>query len=237
LTLFENRRYVPGPRDRVKRVVRWAALLLSAGVAACAGTLKATGVADPALARAALDNTAPTQPLRVVFDWRMRERDGRFHGQGVARVEPPARARIDLFGPRGDGLLSAALVDGTVRMPTHQQTVDLPPPPMMWAVLGVVEPPAGAQLISTAQKGDRVQLLYLDGGGRLRYDLDRGRLRGVQWDGPGNRRYTVQLEGDTLGVPGKAVYRDWSGYVELVIELKQVEDVDPYPPETWTPTR
>lgn len=206
-------------------------------VTACAGTLKATGPPDPALERAALENTAPTQPLRIVFDWHMRERDGRFRGQGVARVEPPDRARIDLFGPRGDGLLSAAIVDGDVRLPSAQQTVDLPPPPMMWAVLGVVEPPQGARLISTARKDDRVQLLYLDGGGRLRYDLDRGRLRGVQWDGPGNRRYTVQLEGDSLRLPDKAVYRDWAGYVELVIELKQVQDVDPYPPETWNPAR
>ncbi|MEJ2215861.1 MAG: hypothetical protein P8099_04520 [Gemmatimonadota bacterium] len=218
-------------------IARAAVLLLIAVVTACAGTLKATGPPDPALERAALENTAPTQPLRIVFDWHMRERDGRFRGQGVARVEPPDRARIDLFGPRGDGLLSAAIVDGDVRLPSAQQTVDLPPPPMMWAVLGVVEPPQSARLISTARKDDRVQLLYLDGGGRLRYDLDRGRLRGVQWDGPGNRRYTVQLEGDSLRLPDKAVYRDWAGYVELVIELKQVQDVDPYPPETWNPAR
>lgn len=236
MTVLEKRRYVRALRANVKRL-RAAAIALTAVVAACAGTLKATGVPDPAIARAALDSTAPTQPLRIVFDWRMRERDGRFHGKGVARVEPPDRARIDLFGPRGDGLLSAAMVDGTVRMPPSRQTVDLPPAPMMWAVLGVVEPPDGAQLVSTAQKGDRVQLLYLDGGRRLRYDLDRGRLRGVQWDGPGNRRYTVQLEGDSLRVPSRAVYRDWAGYVELVIELKQVEDVDPYPPETWVPER
>lgn len=236
MTLLENRRYVRGPRGGVN-IARAAVLLLMAVVTACAGTLKATGPPDPALERAALENTAPTQPLRIVFDWHMRERDGRFRGQGVARVEPPDRARIDLFGPRGDGLLSAAIVDGDVRLPSAQQTVDLPPPPMMWAVLGVVEPPQGARLISTARKDDRVQLLYLDGGGRLRYDLDRGRLRGVQWDGPGNRRYTVQLEGDSLRLPDKAVYRDWAGYVELVIELKQVQDVDPYPPETWNPAR
>lgn len=232
----DNRRYVRALRQPA-RIARAATLLLTGAVTACAATLKATGPPDPAIERAALENTTPTQPLRIVFDWRMRERDGRFRGQGVARVEPPDRARIDLFGPRGDGLLSAAIVDGDIRLPPTQQTVDLPPPPMMWAVLGVVEPPEGARLISTARKGDRVQLLYLDGGGRLRYDLDRGRLRGVQLDGPENRRYTVQLEGDSLPVPDKAVYRDWAGYVELVIDLRQVQDVDPYPPETWNPVR
>ncbi|HKJ93878.1 MAG TPA: hypothetical protein VJ957_11985 [Longimicrobiales bacterium] len=213
-------------------------LVLAALAAGCAAGLKESGVADPAVARAALRNTAPAQPLRIVFDWRVREREGRFRGQGVARLQPPAHARIDLFGPRGEGLLSAALVDGTVRMPPTRQAVDVPPPAMMWAVLGVVAPPEDARLVSTTQQGARVRLDYQAGDGHLRYELDQGRLRGVRWDAPGNRRLTVELKGDAgHGTPARAVYRDWSGDVELVLDLKQVQDVDPYPPETWVPAR
>lgn len=195
------------------------------------------GPADPTVAGAAVAATALEGPLRVVFDWRMRERDARYNGQGVARVEPPDRARLDLFGPRGEGLLSAAVVGQAVRLPEAAQTVPMPPPALLWGTLGVVAPPPGATLDGTQQDGQRVRLAYTLPDGRLLYELEAGRLRGMRLEGP-NRRMTVELEGDAgHGAPRRAVYRDWSAFVELEMDVDRVEDVDPYPDDVWVPGR
>jgi hypothetical protein len=110
---------------------------------------------------------------------------GRFNGRGVARIEPPYHARLDLFGPRGDTYLSAALVDDQIRLPPGVQAVQLPPPALMWAVLGVVAPPAEAVLVGTRQDPERAELYYeledstsaVRAGGRLAAKRPVGRRR------------------------------------------------------------
>lgn len=189
---------------------------------------------DPPLADEAVAATAPDRPLRAIFDWRMLDGEARFSGSGAARIEPPYHARLDLFGPRGEAYLSAALVDEDVRLPPGAGDVPLPPPPMMWAVLGVVAPPDGATLAGTRVRDGRAELYYARGDEQLIYHLENGRLRRVSWEG-GGRRMDVELTGRTAGLPREAVYRDWSGYTELRITVEQVDEVDPYPAEIWRP--
>ena len=90
--------------------------LAALAITACAGrSIPAT--LDPPVAEDAIAETAPDRARRVVFDWRMLDGDARFSGRGVARIEPPYRARLDLFGPGDETVLSAALVDQDVRLP------------------------------------------------------------------------------------------------------------------------
>lgn len=187
------------------------------------------------MAAAMVDRTAPDRPLRVVFDWTILDGDARFTGRGVARIEPAYHARLDLFGPRGDGYLSAALVGHEVRLPPGTRAVALPAPAMMWAVLGVVAPPSDAILVGTRVEGDRTELHYTVGESRLRYTLEGGRLRGTRWDG-GGRRMAVDLEGTMEPeVPSRAHYRDGSGNTELMLEVEQVDEVESYPEDIWVP--
>jgi hypothetical protein len=80
-------------------------------VAACAPSATATGGgADPAVATRLDAATAPTRRLHVVFEWNMTDREFRIGGRGVLRVDSAARARVDLFGPRGE-TLAAAIVE------------------------------------------------------------------------------------------------------------------------------
>ncbi len=179
--------------------------------------------------------TAPEAPLHILFDWTAREPDARFTGRGVARVEPPYRARLDLFGPRGEGYLSAAVVDGDLRMPRNVAPNAVPPAPLLWSVLGVVLPPDRATLVGASRDGDETRLDFEREGERWMFLLKAGRLRRTEWNARG-RRYTVELEGTgPHGLPRKAVYRDWAAFTELTLELDEVERVEPFAPEIWTP--
>lgn len=198
------------------------------------GDVGASAAASAALERDLVAATAPDRPLRVRFDWTLRERDGRFRGRGVARLEPPYRARLDLFGPRGETYLSAAIVNGELRMPPQSTDAPVPPPALLWSTLGVLLPPPGAQLAGSRHDGDRVRLEYTGARGRWRFEFERQRLRHAGWERTGGGRHTVELEGvGRFDLPQQAVYRDWAAFRELSLTLDEVKHVEPFPPETW----
>lgn len=227
-----------GGRRRLSRLSTAATLAglsaLACLLPGCAGrglpeTVDAGAAAD------AIESTAPDRPLRVIFDWTILEGGARFAGSGAARLEPPYRARLDLFGPRGEGYLSAALVEEQLRLPRGAPVVSLPPPAMIWAALGVVRPPEGAVLAGTRVNPDRTELYYDVDESRLRYTLMGGRLAAARWDGKG-RRMALELTGSfEPGLPAQALFRDASAGTELKLNLERVDEVEPYPPEIWTP--
>lgn len=178
--------------------------------------------------------TTPVQPLWISFDWEAREREARYTGQGAARIEAPERARLDLFGPRGESYLSAAIVAGEMRLPPSAEGTMVPPPALLWGALGVFQAPEGAELTASSRKGDRLQMEYRAGGERWNFDFESDRLRRVEWRGPGGARKSVELKGEgTASLPREAVYRDWNAFVELKLKLGTVEEVDSFPPDTW----
>ena len=212
-----------------------ALLALFLGPAACAsGRIPET--LEPAVATGVIAETAPERTLRVVFDWELLDGGARFTGEGVARIQPPYRVRLDLFGPRGDGYLSAAAVGMDLRLPPASAEAPLPPPTLMWAVLGVIRPPDDARLVATRSTADRTEIWYELDGATLRFDLQDGRLRSAVLRGDG-RHMAVDLSGSaaTGDLPGTAYFRDAAGGTQLKITVDQVEDVDAYPPEIWIP--
>ncbi|MBW3554796.1 MAG: hypothetical protein KY466_14890 [Gemmatimonadetes bacterium] len=220
----------------MNRIRYTASALAAVLLTGCAGH-SIPDTVEPAVAAEVVETTAPDRPLRVIFSWRALEREARFDGSGAARMEPPYRARLDLFGPTGDGYLSAALVEQDLRLPAGTPPVRLPPPAMMWAVLGVVAPPGRAVLRGTRTEAGRTELYYGVDDGLLRYDLRGGRLAAAEWEGKGTRM-DVRLEGSAEhGLPRRAVFRDWSGHTELELNLERVDEVEPYPPDIWSPGR
>ncbi|MFW5951219.1 MAG: hypothetical protein ACOCVZ_03780 [Gemmatimonadota bacterium] len=198
----------------------------------CGGRARPTTL-EPAAAAEAIAATAPDRPLRVVFEWTMLDGEARFTGSGAARIEPPYRARLDLFGPRGEAYASAAVVDADVRLPPGTRNVPLPPAAMMWALLGVVRPPDQAVLAATERRDDRTVLYYVVDDGRLRYTLAGRRLVAARWDHGG--RMDVELGPARSGIPARAAYRDWSGHTELIMNLEQVDEVESFPTDIWNP--
>jgi hypothetical protein len=188
---------------------------------------------DPALEPALIAATAIDRPMRIIFDWRLEDRDGRFSGQGVLRVEP-GRARLDLFGPRSESYLSAVLDGLALRLPEGADGSQLPPPPLFWTVLGVLTPPPAAGLVGAQETGSRAELRYGRAGDAWAFSFEDGRLARAEWTGTGSGRRTVELEGSTTtGTPLEAKYRDWPAFLELVLSATQVARVDGFPDDTW----
>lgn len=222
-------RFRTGP-DRARAV---CAAALAAGCGGQPGSPVPLTI-DPALEPAAVEMTAIDTSMQIVFDWRLEDREGRFSGQGVLRVEP-GRARLDLFGPRSESYLSAVLDGGDLRLPPGADGSQLPPPSLFWTVLGVVKPPAGARLIGAEASGDRTDLRYGADDNAWSFRLDGGRLTRAEWTGSGTGRRTVELAGQTAaGTPEEAKYRDWPAFVELVLSATRVIAVDAFPADTWT---
>jgi len=189
-------------------------------------------------ARAAADASNLTEPARIEFRWELNEAGSRVDGIGIARVEPPFRARLDLFLDNGEGVVSAALVDDELRLPYGAPDDVLPPVELMWGTLGVFRPLPSAHL----QGGDELEgaaqrfRYRADGGLELHYELADGRVRAlemlsgasvVQWV-----RLTASEDG---GYPAAATYRNLVDFRELKITRTAVIPAESFDPSIWDP--
>lgn len=218
-----------------------AGLVLLHGCAggAAPGTPLPSGVATAA-AREALEATQPTRPSRILFGFRVRERDLRFNGRGLARVEPPYRVRLDLFGHGGETLFQAALVEGVLRIPQWAPRELAPPPALLWAALGIFRPDPDLEFLGgESRAGPAITLRYGGPGGvelRFRFrdaDLVRAELHR---DGHLAEEVDLSLDGDT-GTVLETVYRNQALFLEMTFTLESVEDVDAFSPDIWYPSR
>jgi hypothetical protein len=215
---------------------RWAApALLCLTVASCAPSATAPGGgADPAVAARLDEATAPTRRLHVVFEWNMTDREFRVGGRGVLRLDSAARARVDLFGPRGE-TLAAAIIEGSDRMRIMPAAAErlLPPATLLWSALGVFQPPTDAPLVATSARGDTTSLEYARDATRWRFRFENDTLRHVEWTATGGRR-TVELTGSSrFGVPAAGKFRDWTEFRELTLRATQVEQTNGFEPDVW----
>ena len=188
---------------------------------------------------------APSDPAQLTFAWRAREPDFRGSGLGIARVESPYRARLDLFLENGETAAVAALVDHDLRIPPGLSATLVPPPPLLWAALGVVRPGRDARLARATRNPDGHRLDYtLESGLELRFEIGPGPDPAT----PGHLRRAALLHGGAVReevtldrpvsagrYPGRATYRNRAEYRELVLTLEMVEDADPFPSAIWSP--
>ncbi|HSJ24071.1 MAG TPA: hypothetical protein VK929_05325 [Longimicrobiales bacterium] len=224
---FGGRIYV-----RVLRLVAMAGL--GAALVACAGTAaRDMGEADPVAEARAVAATAPTQRLHVIFSWEMRDRDARFNGQGVLRLDDGYRARVDLFGPRGETYAAAIVEDGTMRVVPAGADAMLPPPALLWSVLGVFRPPVDAPLTGTSGTEDGLRLTYQRDGVTWLFGFSDDALRSTEWTARDGRR-TVQLSGSAgHRLPAQAAFRDWTEFRELTLRVTDVEVRPSFDADVW----
>jgi len=183
-------------------------------------------------------DTRLDEPLQIVFAWRLNEGGQRVEGRGVARVEPPYKARLDLFLHNNETVLSAGLVDDDLRLPSGAPDDILPPADLMWGVLGVFRPPAGTRLLGAERlEGEARRLRYAyDDGTELHYEIVEGVVRSLEMLQRGRVVQRVRLEaerGDRY--PMEAVYRNMADFRELVLQRQSLRVVEPFDEDIWDP--
>jgi hypothetical protein len=206
------------------------------GPAPAAGS--ALAAADPDSIAAALRRaTLPSSPKLARFGWSLDEAGSRFNGRGVARYHAPDRFRLDLFGPRGETLMSGALVGETVRVPSSvTERFKLPSPALLWATVGVVRPPSAARLTSATDAGGRVTVRYdLGADGTLEYRARAGRLESLRRLKGSAVQETVELDRAAGGAIRSARYRDWVALRNLNLTLESSTDAASFTDDVWSP--
>jgi hypothetical protein len=191
-----------------------------------------------AIAAATEGNPFPAAS-RLNFTWNIREPNLRIGGMGVARLEPPDRARLDLFLGNGQSVLAVALVDDDLRAPVGTPLQVVPSPPLLWASLGVFRPGEGATLVRAEERDDGIRLRYrLSDGDELQYQMRDGRLVGVELFRDGSAVHQVTLDRkEGWELPGEATYRNLASFRELKVTVESVESVESYPADIWNPHR
>lgn len=213
-----------------------AILLSSCARTGIRGTpVEPTGVIRMAEAENSLEN-----PVHIVFGWSLTEPGMRVQGRGVARLEPPDRARLDLFTASGETVAAAAMVGSEMRLPPG--TPDLiPPSALLWAVLGIFHPGEAATLLGGEEERDGQihHLRYeLPENVELRYVLREGVVGGAELLRGGRTIESVALAGQGGDeFPREATYRNVEAFRELKVTLESVENVEGFPSETWRPDR
>ena len=184
------------------------------------------------------DHTKLVEPLRIVFDWELNEQGTRVSGRGVARIEPPYRARLDLFHGSGETVITAALVNGELILPPEAPDDILPPPDLMWGVLGVFRPEFGTELLAAEELADgQTRLRYrYDDGRELHYVVSEGILTTIELVESGSVVQRVVVDqGEDSRYPREAIYRNMADFRELKITRDVLVRVEPFPSDIWNP--
>ncbi len=219
---------------------------LAALAAACAGI----GLPEPSImplleARSRADDMRGRNrlhdPGQLVFTWRAREPDFRIFGSGVARVEPPDKARLDLFTDNGETVLVAVVIGDEVLTPAAAVPVmPFPHPALLWAALGVFRPGQHSILIEGHVSRGAGTLLYRDRRsttGQLRFGWRDQSVTEVSVLDGGSvvESLTIDHGSDDMPYPNRAEYRNLRDFREMTIELEQYHVVDSFPADIWTP--
>jgi hypothetical protein len=227
------------PRSRARIYHPAAVAVALAAMTACARppaieVPKPGTAVDTTLVSAAIARTAPSAPTRIVFSWTMQAGDARFSGKGVARVEAPYRARLDLFGPRGETYLTAVLIGGELKLPAAAADAPIPSAALLWSSLGVFRAPDRVPLVGATSDSSGTRLTYAAGEDRWLFDVGATRLTRVEHDRPDKGRETVELRGTSaLGLAQQATYRDWTAFRELVLSIEEARHVESFSPDIW----
>jgi len=196
-------------------------------------------IGDPASAANDVEReTRLGEPVQITFEWSLNEARQRHRGRGVARVEPPYKARLDLFTTDLELVLSAALVDGELRLPPGSRDDILPPTDLMWGALGVLRP-HGARLIGGDElEGNGMRLRYAyDDGTEVHYEVVAGLLSSLELLDDGHVVQRVELSNDPGSrYPVQAKYRNLTAFRELTIVRESLESVDAFDAAIWDPT-
>lgn len=227
------------------RVIRHFAYAVLPLLAACAaGGGAGPGSVGPALdaqavaAAASVANRIP-ETAQLNFEWSLREPNLNVHGEGVVRVQPPARARVDLFLGEGTSVLAVALVGDDLRVPRGAPRGVIPSAPLLWATFGIFRPGDASVILGAEQVGERVRLRYrLPDSNEIHYYLVEHRVVRVEMYVDDELVHEVDLDvPDPTQLATESIYRNNPSFRELKVSVSTVEKMNGFPERIWSPGR
>ena len=232
---FERRRSLWGGGHTV-----WCLPMIAAGLVptGCATTRPPPTSPAPNAGQVALAATRASSldvPYRLLFEWSITEPGSRLRGRGVARIEPPSLARLDLFTSNGERVAAAAL-DGDILSVADDGRTEVPPATLLWGTLGVFRPGPETGLTGGRRyPNGKLELSYeAPGGAELLYTLRDDRVERIDALRDGRAREEVTLvRVESERFPRQATYRHLEEVRELRITLESVEHVESYPTDIW----
>ncbi len=169
----------------------------------------------------------PPLPQKLTFKWELNDNSIVARGDGVARLGPPDRARVDLFLGGGFGTAAAAvLVGDSLIVPPGSNGAELvPPAPLLWAAFGRLALPAIPDTVIRVS-GDTLRA-SLGSPVRWRVTSVAGQLTRVE-----------RIAGDRIVEwvdrnPGKKVRYELSGRRSLVLDIDTQQPVPPFDASIW----
>jgi hypothetical protein len=189
--------------------------------------------------------TLPAGPIVIRFRWRYEDGRVRYAGRGSARIAPPDSLRFDYAGPFGLGSGAAVVIGDTVAWadPAASFRSLVPAIPMLWASLGMVQPPgAGAAVFSLTRGDDGRPLViwrFAQPGDTLDYVATSGeeRVLEAEWrrDGTVVARSRTRLDSQARPVGARIDFPETKARFELTVV--GVDTAAVIPPALWRSRR
>lgn len=225
---------------------RWLARPRTAsylGVILAAGCARAPAVAPGAFAPASREALAqversagPTGREVTRFSWRVDNGQYQISGQGAARTAAPDSLRVDFAAALGLGRATVIVTgDAMVARPERLVAQLVPDRFALWAMLGFLRAPAGAEGVERAVDGGRTRWRVTDARGRVTvFELADGRLSAVTREEAGRTTSQLALEREpATGLVRRVRLTDFGRSTRLEVEFTGRERDASFPPETW----
>lgn len=156
----------------------------------------------------------------------------KYAGRGSARIAPPDSLRFDYAGPFGLGSGAAVVLGDSVAWADPEEDVRslVPAISMLWAALGMVQPPRGAATVFGAVDSARVMWRFAELDDTLDY-VASGPVLEAQW----RRGGKVMAHSRAQGGSARVDFPEAAARFELTIGA--VDSAAVIPPALWRSRR
>lgn len=186
--------------------------------------------------------TLPRARTIIRFRWRYVDARVRYTGRGSARIAPPDSMRFDYAGPLGLGAGAAVVIGDGVAWadPAANFRSLVPAIPMLWASLGMVQPPGADEAVFALAEPSRAIWRFAGSDGdTLDFvaTLVAERLLEAEWRRGGKvvARSRTQLDSQARPISARIDFPEAPARFELTVVA--VDTAVVFPPALWRSRR
>jgi hypothetical protein len=219
-------------------------LYLAAAVAAALpGCVRAPRLVGPGVVfapaggaafRAVAAGTVPGSPTLIAVRWRFDDGEGPVRGRGAVRLAPPDSLRLDVAVPVLGRATLVLAGESAWAEPAAMARGLVPAREVLWAMFGVVQPPAAGTRVEAAEAdGSRLFRLTSPDGVRTTLAFRDGALVGAIREARGKTIGTLMLTRSPGGTLLRSEATDREHGARFRMDVNRWEASEPFPGEIW----